>query len=264
MFYYIDNAFVSPFKLETRIYWLFYLRRNTNYGHHLEKSNPLCTFMVGPISPPGIEKSAGSIIHFWIRCAFEVALLLYLEIKPIKKELDNNNNENNNNNNELTQLRKRPLHHGRSLAMFVYFFLNSIYDHYSLAGHQLCLPVLFLSEFHLWPLYLGWSLTMLIAYLCYPFWISSMTAISGPVIDHVYLSIPFWIASMTATSGPVRTSSTVSALLPEVNTISIFRGSWTIKRGSWTIKRIRNSTHSFWSLINIHLIFKILNEIPDF
>ena len=76
-----------------RISWPLYLRRSTKYGHYLEKINPMCTFMVGPISPPGIEKSAGSIIHFWIRCALEVALLLYLEIKQMKKELDKNNNE---------------------------------------------------------------------------------------------------------------------------------------------------------------------------
>ena len=67
-----------------RISWPLYLRRSTKYEHYSEKINPMCTFMVGPISPPGIEKSAGSIIHFWIRCAFEVALLLYLEIKPMK------------------------------------------------------------------------------------------------------------------------------------------------------------------------------------
>jgi hypothetical protein len=34
--------------------------------------------MVGPISPPGMEKSVGRMIHFCIRCAFDVALLLYL------------------------------------------------------------------------------------------------------------------------------------------------------------------------------------------
>jgi hypothetical protein len=36
------------------------------------------TFMVGPISPPGMEKSVGRMIHFCIRWAFDVALLLYL------------------------------------------------------------------------------------------------------------------------------------------------------------------------------------------
>jgi hypothetical protein len=34
--------------------------------------------MVGPISPPGMEKSVGRMIHFCIRWAFDVALLLYL------------------------------------------------------------------------------------------------------------------------------------------------------------------------------------------
>ena len=125
-----------------RISWPLYLRRSTKYEHYSEKINPMCTFMVGPISPPGIEKSAGSIIHFWIRCAFEVALLLYLEIKPMKKELDKNNNE-------LTQLRKWPQHHGRSLAMFVYFFLNSINDFPIKTDH-------------------------LLVYLSIPFWITNM------------------------------------------------------------------------------------------
>ena len=37
----------------------------------------LLTFIVGPISPPGIEKSVGRIVHFCIFCAFEFALLLY-------------------------------------------------------------------------------------------------------------------------------------------------------------------------------------------
>ena len=36
--------------------------------------------MVGPISPPGIEKSVGRIVHFWIFCALDVALLLYLSM----------------------------------------------------------------------------------------------------------------------------------------------------------------------------------------
>jgi hypothetical protein len=36
------------------------------------------TFMVGPISPPGMEKSVGRMIHFCIRWAFDVALRLYL------------------------------------------------------------------------------------------------------------------------------------------------------------------------------------------
>jgi hypothetical protein len=35
--------------------------------------------MVGPISPPGMEKSVGNRIHFWIRWAFEVAFRLYLQ-----------------------------------------------------------------------------------------------------------------------------------------------------------------------------------------
>ena len=36
--------------------------------------------MVGPISPPGIEKSVGRIVHFCIFCALDVARLLYLSI----------------------------------------------------------------------------------------------------------------------------------------------------------------------------------------
>jgi hypothetical protein len=50
------------------------------------KTKNIVTFMVGPISPPGMEKSVGNRIHFWIRWALEVAFLLYLtkEIK-IKK-----------------------------------------------------------------------------------------------------------------------------------------------------------------------------------
>ena len=40
----------------------------------------LFTFMVGPISPPGMLKSRGMIIHFWIFCALLTASLFAASI----------------------------------------------------------------------------------------------------------------------------------------------------------------------------------------
>ena len=143
----------------------------------------MCTFMVGPISPPGIEKSAGSIIHFWIRCALEVALLLYLEIKQMKKELDKNNNE-------LTQLRK--YHYIMAVhCLFVYFFLNSIND------RLIKVDYLFHSALHIWPLHHIQSFTSLLVYFILHY-IYDCYIIYSHLL--VYLFILFWITYMTATS----------------------------------------------------------------
>ena len=49
----------------------------STFSTYFLRTKCLLTFMVGPISPPGIEKSVGRIVHFCILCALEVALLLY-------------------------------------------------------------------------------------------------------------------------------------------------------------------------------------------
>ena len=52
----------------------------STFSTYFLRTKCLLTFMVGPISPPGIEKSVGRIVHFWIFCALDVALLLYLSM----------------------------------------------------------------------------------------------------------------------------------------------------------------------------------------